>query len=232
MLYYTINAPPGEEWTRVDSWPNLPRRDLFLGASRQLVSTKPADAARQVLTPGGARWFDGSYSPLNRWWTGSFEQTNANSLLFATAAFAQPSEITGTVTASLWIEADQPDVDVFAMLQDVAPDGSATYVTDGRLRASWRATQALAWPGATRTWHRGYTSDIEPLRNGEPTRLTFDFFPTSYRVPAGHQLRLAVTTGIGKDYQSPPLVDGRPVTLTVLTGGQYASSLSIPIVER
>ena len=142
------------------------------------------------------------------------------------------TEITGTVTANLWIAADAPDVNVFAMLLDVAPDGSATYVSDGRLRASWRATHDLDWPGATRTWHRGYAEDIAPLDEGEPTLLTFDFFPTSYRVPAGHRLKLAVTTGIGEDYQQPPLANGQPVTLTLLTGGQHASSLSVPMQPR
>jgi uncharacterized protein len=232
VLYYTMNARPGEEWRQADTWPALPRTVLYLGSGASLGAIAPAVAAQDILPPGGAHWFDGRYAALSRWYTGDMTQTNAGSLLHESEPLAQDAEITGTVTASLWISADQPDTNVFAMLQDVAPDGSASYITDGRLRASWRARQHLPWPGATRTWHRGFAEDLAPLPPGEPALLQFDFFPTSWVLRQGHRLRLTVTSDMGSNYDAPPLAGGRAITLTLYRGARHPSSLSLPMVTR
>jgi putative hydrolase, CocE/NonD family len=226
--YYTINAAAGDEWRSAERWPSLPRRTLYLGAGSTLTATTSSQAGRDTLAPGGARWFDGRYSPLARWHAGDFTTTNSGSLTHESAAMTQAMELTGTVTANLWISADRPDTNVFAMLQDVAPDGSATYVTDGRLRASWRATAPLPWPGAERTWHRGNADDIKPLVPGEPTLLRFDFFPISYVLREGHRLRLAITSAIGQDHDAP-LAGDQPVTLTLHRGADHPSALTLPL---
>ena len=65
---------------------------------------------------------------------------------------------------------------------------------------------------------------------GEPALLRFDFFPTSYVLRAGHSLRLAITGSIGQTYDAPPLAEGQPITLTLHSGPDYPSSLSLPII--
>jgi putative CocE/NonD family hydrolase len=230
ILYYTINAPAGQEWRRADSWPALPRATLYLGGDGALAPVVSGESARWALEPGGAQWFGGSYGALSRWYTGDFASTNAGSLLHETAPTTHALELTGTVTASLWISADREDANVFAMLQDVAPDGTVTYVTDGRIRASWRAEHQLPWPGADRTWHRGHAADTQPLVPGEPVRVRFDFFPTSYVVAKGHRLRLAIASSIGATYDAPPLAEGQPITVTVHSGPEHPSALTLPLV--
>lgn len=228
-LYYTIHAKPGQEWKTADQWPSLPKTSYFLARNGQLATSALHRSASETLKPGGARWFDGRYGALARWWTGDFSATNAGSLLHMSAPMKRDSELTGTVTANLWISADQPDANVYAMLQDVAPDGSATYITDGRLRASWRETHTLPWPGSERTWHRGFAEDIKPLKVGEPTLLRFDFFPISYVVREGHRLRLTITSSIGLDYDSPPLAGGNPITLKLHHGPRHPSAIELPL---
>jgi putative CocE/NonD family hydrolase len=230
ILYYSINAPAGQEWRSADTWPDLPRTTLYLAPDGSLTPIASRESVATTLDPAGAQWFGGSYGALSRWFTGDFGSTNAGSLLHETAPATHDVELTGTVTASLWISADRPDANVFAMLQDVAPDGSATYVTDGRIRASWRAEHELPWPEADRTWHRGHTADIQPLVPGEPVRVRFDFFPTSYVVAKGHRLRLALASGIGATYDAPPLAEGQQITVTVHSGPGRPSALSLPMV--
>ena len=230
VRYYTVGAPAGEEWRSAASWPDLPRRTLYLSADGTLSPSAPRADAAQALAPGGARWFDGRYSALNRWYTGDFTATNAGSLLHESAALPTDTEITGTITAALWISADRADANVFAMLQDVAPDGSATYLTDGRLRASWRAEHALPWPDASRIWHRGYAEDLTPLTPGEPALLRFDFLPLSYVLREGHKLRLAITSGIGQTYDAPPMAGGEPIILTLHSGPDQPSALTVPMI--
>ncbi|AKH41952.1 hypothetical protein FHS61_002515 [Altererythrobacter atlanticus] len=227
ITWYTMNARTGEEWQTASQWPDLPRETLWLAEEGILARTKPAFGKAAILAPGGARWFDGRYTPLARAFTGDFSQTNRGSLLFDTQPFEQAREIAGTVTADLWISADQPDANVYAMLQDVAPNGTVSYITDGRIRASWRAEHQLPWASKL-SWHRGYAEDIQPLVPGEPARVRFDFSPISYVLRAGHHLQLAVTSDIGQSYQQPPMA-ARPVELTVHRGSDHASSISIPM---
>jgi len=228
--YYTVNAPAGDEWRSAESWPDLPRTTLYLTAAGALAPFAPRAPEAQVLAPGGARWFDGRYGALSRWFTGDMTGTTAGSLLHQTAPMPGNAEITGTITASLWISADREDANVFAVLLDIAPDGSATYITDGRLRASWRAEHDLPWPGEGRTWHRGFAEDIAALTPGEPALLRFDFFPVSYVVREGHLLQLAITSSIGQTYDAPPLAGGEPVRLTLHTGAGHTSALTLPIL--
>jgi putative CocE/NonD family hydrolase len=230
ILYYTINASAGREWRSADAWPSRPRTTLHLADRGTLSPLASSENVATALNPGGAKWFDGNYGALARWYTGDFSSTDAGSLLHETVPMTHDAELTGTVTASLWVSSDREDANVFAMLQDVAPDGTTTYLTDGRIRASWRAEHDLPWPGEDRSWHRGYASDIRPLVPGEPVMVKFDFFPTSYVVAKGHRLRLAIASGIGMTYDAPPLAEGQPVTVIVHTGPDYRSALALPLV--
>lgn len=233
LKYYTLNAPAGQEWKSASQWPDYPRMKLNLASDGTLSPEAPSESAPSAVYPHQpVKWFDGKYSPLARWWTEDLAQSNAASLLHTSDPLPYDTEITGTVTADFWASADQPDIDVFAMLQDVAPDGSSTYITDGWLRASWRKVNELPWADSRRTWHRGFAEDIEPLVPGKPARLTFDFFPTSYVAKKGHRLRLAISTSIGLGYQNPPLAKGNKATLTLLRDQAHPSSLSVPVAPR
>ncbi|MFV4701591.1 CocE/NonD family hydrolase C-terminal non-catalytic domain-containing protein, partial [Mycobacterium tuberculosis] len=93
-------------------------------------------------------WFDGAYAEMHRKWDGNMAAADANSLVHTSAPVARDTELTGTPVAHLWISADQPDVNVFAVVEDVSPDGTSRYVTDGRIRASWRKLVAAPWGGS------------------------------------------------------------------------------------
>ena len=59
---------------------------------------------------------------------------------FTTAPLRKPLEVTGNPVTHIRIAADRPDANLFAYLEDVSADGSAYVVTEGRLKASLRAT--------------------------------------------------------------------------------------------
>ena len=48
-------------------------------------------------------------------------------------------------------------------------------------------------------YHSFNRGDAEPLVPGEMATLTFDLLPVSYRIPAGHRLRLALA-GADRDH--------------------------------
>ncbi|MGH7105285.1 MAG: CocE/NonD family hydrolase [Acetobacteraceae bacterium] len=232
ILYYTVNAPAGSHWHRVSQWPPAGRswRTYYLtqtGLSGERPMTSGASA---VYVSRDVRWFDGRYQPLGRSWNGDMSAADAESLAETSAPLPFDTQITGTPVAQFWISADAPDVNVYAVLEDVSADGRSTYITDGRLRASWRKLARPPWGNNSEHWHRGNTQDIAPLTAGKPTELIFDFYAASYVVRAGHRLRVSLATSLGKPWQAPPLAGAKLVTLTVYRDASHASEIRIPVV--
>lgn len=232
ILYYTVNAPDGSHWHRVSRWPppGQSGRTYYLTQAGLSVEPPAADGASAEYVSRPVRWFDGRYQPLGRSWKGDMSATDAESLAETSAPLATDTEITGTPSAHLWIAANAPDVNVYAVLEDVSPDGRSTYVTDGRLRASWRKLAPPPWGESPEHWHPGYARDIVPLPPGKPTELIFDFYATSYVVRAGHRLRVSLATSLGKPWEAPPLARGKRVTLTVYRDARHPSAITIPVV--
>ncbi len=231
VLYYTVNAREGSNWQWVSHWPPPGRssRTYYLTPGGLATAPSRADAAPAVYAPRNVRWFDGRYQALGRSWNGDMSATDAESLAETSASLAADTQIMGTPVAHLWISADGPDVNVFAVLEDVSPSGRSTYVTDGRLRASWRRLGPPPWGQSPEHWHPGYAQDIAALTPGKPTELVFDFYPTSYVVRAGDRLRVSLATSLGKPFQAPPLDGGKPVTLTVYRDASHPSAITVPV---
>ena len=235
ITYYTINAPTGNEWNETPVWPpkGAVKTPYFM-TEKALSTIKPeANGQKIVYNQQDVLWFGGSnkYQPLNRWWDGDMNETDSQSLTHTSEKLSKDTEVTGTPVAKLWISADAKDVNVFAVLEDVSPDGKATYVSDGRLRASWRKLHKPEWAESDQSYHRGFSEDITPLKPGEPVEMVFDFFPISYVFKEGHQIRISIATSIGQAYQLPPLTQGKAVSLTLYRDAEYPSAIVLPVIE-
>ncbi len=83
------------------------------------------------------------------------------------------------------------DATVFVYLEDEAPDGTRTYLTEGQLRACHRRLGIGEPPYATYgPWHSYEEADTEALTPGEPATLEFTLSPISALIRAGHRLRI------------------------------------------
>lgn len=234
ILYYTVNARGGTYWQRTGHWPppGESARTYFLTGGGLSAARPAADSTAVVYASRDVPWFQGHYQPLGRSWNGDMSATDAQSLAETSAPLSADTQITGTTVAHLWISADAPDVNVFAVLEDVSPTGRSTYITDGRIRASWRKLARPPWGESSEHWHRGYAADIVPLTPGKPTTLVFDFYATSYLVRAGDRLRVGLATSIGNPWQAPPLDRGEPVTMTLYRDAGHPSAITIPVLTR
>ena len=147
------------------------------------------------------------------------------------------SRSAGPIALHLVAASTAPDTDWFAKISDVAPDGSQSIVSEGQLRASLRALARKSTPK-------------EPLESlASPEAIVPGSFydyeialaPTAYRLAAGHQLQLRLTSynmpnalpgTIDFNGQAPaassftPLV---PATNTVRFGGADGTSLRLPV---
>ncbi|UJW30233.1 CocE/NonD family hydrolase [Saccharothrix sp. AJ9571] len=119
------------------------------------------------------------------------------------------TEITGTPVAELSMRVDRTDAHVFAFLEDVAPDGTTTVITEGRQQVSLRAEHPspYALPEGV-PWHRAWAADAAPVTPGETARVRFALLPTSYLVPAGHRVQLTVTGYDPRETGALPDADG------------------------
>ncbi|MFA6505095.1 MAG: CocE/NonD family hydrolase, partial [Treponemataceae bacterium] len=105
-------------------------------------------------------------------------------LVFQTEPLAEALEVTGPVSAELWISSDSPDTDFTIKLIDVYPPspdwprGFAMNLCDGILRARYRDS----WE------HPGF------MQAGRVYRIKVVAFPTSNLFGPGHRLRLDISS--------------------------------------
>ncbi|MEO3796127.1 CocE/NonD family hydrolase C-terminal non-catalytic domain-containing protein [Nonomuraea sp. B10E15] len=84
----------------------------------------------------------------------------------------------GDVTAKVRAAFSATDGNIAVVVEDVAPDGTAVRITQGWLKAGHRFGH-----------HRAV-----PVRPGKTYDLEIRTWPTHYRLPAGHSLRVTVSS--------------------------------------
>lgn len=113
---------------------------------------------------------------------GPFDQTAAEQrkdvLVYSTEALAKEMEVTGPVTADLWVASSAVDTDITAKLVDVAPNGFAQNLTEGILRLRYRDSQEKP----------------ELLKPGTVYKVKIDLWATSNVFLAGHKIRLEISS--------------------------------------
>ncbi len=215
VTYYTYNEAPARAWKTSATWPPKTTRTAFHldAGSLKTDAPKTADGATQkqvsYATEGEAFWTSG--------------------MTFVTEPLAQDTEVTGHPTAHLWLATTATDADIVARIDDVAPDGTHTYVgVEGKLRASLRATAKAPYETMGLPWHPFTEASSQPLAPGLPVDAEFEFLPTSYVFKAGHRIRLTLQFA---DPRSTPKLDPAP-TVTVLHRPGAASRIELPIIPR
>lgn len=132
---------------------------------------------------------------------------DALSLSLDSAPLAARAELFGAPRVTLRVASDRPVAFAMARLTDVAPDGSSTLITRGALNLC----------------HRDGHGRPATLTPGEPIDVVIPLKSTAYALPAGHRLRLAISTSYWPWLWPSP----EPATLSITTGG--ASHLTVPL---
>ena len=149
-------------------------------------------------------------------------------LVFQTEPLAEDVEVTGPITARLWVSSSAPDTDFTAKLVDVHPPnadyplGFAMNLCDGILRARFR---------------NGFEKE-ELMEQGQAYPITITLFPTSNLFKAGHRIRLDIAssnfphfdvnpnTGAPQGQPGPAV----PADNTVHHDAAHPSHLVLPVV--
>ncbi len=105
-------------------------------------------------------------------------QDDGGALTFDSPELEAPLEILGSPEVELDLEANRPVAMVAVRLSDVRPDGSITRVTYGLLNLT----------------HRDSHEEPSPLEPGKRYRVRVRMNDVAQRFPAGHSIRLAVSS--------------------------------------
>jgi putative CocE/NonD family hydrolase len=224
VTYHVDGAPAGRDWVRSATLPGVGVRStrLYLAADRTLETKAPrhaVDAFSVDYNVGSAEYF--------AFW---IDSQAAHGLAYAGAPLERDRRLLGSPVVDLLLAADRRDANVFAYLEDVAPEGTSVVVSFGRLAASQRRLSAAPYDTLGLPWHSGLAADQRPLVPGKAEHLRFALTPASRVIPAGHRLRLVIT---GADPRQRNLADLRqdpPPRLTLTLGGGDASHVDVPLL--
>lgn len=233
IWYYTVGE---ERWKTTTTWP--------VAGTRQERWYLNADHALSRATPGGSDSdeyrvnFDVTTGTQNRWYTqmGGGDviypdraEADRRLLTYTSAPLERDVEVTGNPVITVRLTTTARDGAFFAYLEDVAPDGRVTYVTEGLLRGIHR----LVTESPYRTmypYHSYRERDAAAIVPGSLTELRFGLFPVSVLFKRGHRIRIALA-GADKDTFARIPAEG-DVTWRVSRTGGSPSYLDLPIVER
>ncbi|MFI5720562.1 CocE/NonD family hydrolase [Nocardia sp. NPDC051750] len=221
-----IDNPTGAiDWREAQAWPPTDSgpTDFALGGDGVLGSAAP-----------GSRKFTVNTSiECPEAGSGSTVQpchTAGEGAAYTSEPLTRDTEVTGTPLADLTVRVDRPDAHIFAYVEDVAPDGTVSVVTEGRLTASLRAESEAPYTlPAGVPYHRSFREDAQPLTPGEAVRMRFDILPLSYVFREGHRMQITVT---GYDHrESIPLPDAHGSTIEVVSDPAQPSLVQLPVVQ-
>ena len=231
------------QWRYEDAWP-LDRaqptpyylhsggRANTLNGDGALSPEAPADEptdsylynpANPVPTSGGGLCCDPAFMA-----PGAYDQrpieARPDVLVYSTSPLEQDTEVTGPISVTLYASTSARDTDFTAKLVDVEPCGYARNLTDGIIRARYRAPRQPA-------------AFINP---GDVYEYTIDLWATANVFKKGHRIRLEISSSnfprfdrnmntgepIGSDTAFLPALQ------TVHHSAAHPSHVTLPIVPR
>lgn len=229
--YYVMGDPydknaPGNYWRSADAWPPPAQSTPFyFHADHVLAKARPDgdgklnykyDPGNPVPTRGGQNLFL-EKGPMDQ----RPVETRPDLLLFTTEPLTEPVEVTGRITARIYVSSDCPDTDFAVKLTDVYPDGKSMLVTDGIRRGSLRKS----------------FEKREMLEPSEVYELDVDLWSTSLVFNAGHRIRVAVSSSNAPRFEpnantgDPHPIPGknRVATNTVHLSARHPSRILLPL---
>ncbi|PIB25923.1 peptidase S15 [Amylibacter kogurei] len=167
-------------WIAEQNWPSsdISNITLNLGAGGQLGGDGAPNVC--IKSPADCGASGGEYFPF------AFgdelpdrqNEDDAKSLCFDGAVSVSDMDIVGAPSIKLTLSADQTEGQIAVRLCDLHPDGTSALISYGVLNLTHANGHILP----------------APLVAGQEFNLAFDLDHIAYRLPAGHRLRVAIST--------------------------------------
>ncbi len=235
IQYYTMNEG---RWRTTATWPppEMETRRLYFGDEGSLTHAAPQTAGEDDYTVDATT----SSGDTTRWQTNltggdvyypDRAEEDAKLLTYTSEPLEEALRISGTPVVSLQVSSTHADGALHVYLEDVAPDGRVTYITEGILRlihgGSDDGSLPYEHPGPPRSFLR---SDARPLEPGVSALVELPLYATSVRLEAGHRLRVAIAGHDSSTFARYP-AEGTPV-FTVVHAPDSPSFLEVPVATE
>ena len=200
---------PGQ-WIGLEAFPEP--TSMYLASGRLLATPGESTLAsiHSPLTTGlqGGQWCAYGQGKIAPELAMDQRSDDAGSLTYDTDVLSEAITLVGTPVVTLRVSSDQPVATIAIRLNDVHPDGSVERLTYGVLNLC----------------HRDSHENPTMLAPGEAVDISLELRPMAQVVPAGHRLRLSISTSYWPMLWPSPA----PVTLTI---SEASSRLHLPIVD-
>ena len=240
VRYYLMGA---NQWKTSDTWPPRGAEPMtFYLSSGGHANTLNGDGVLTTKAPGKDAPDNFMYDPMhpvmsyggnvccqaNALTGGSLDQRKMEAqpdiLVYTSEPFKEGTEVSGPMTFTTYLSSDRKDTDVTVKVIDVYPDGHAYNLDETIQRVRYR---------------NGYDKPVEMMEPGKVYKVALQPMTTSNYFPAGHRLRIEVSssnfprfdrnlnTG-GNNFDE---TTGLVAHNTIHHSSEYPSSLQITVVK-
>jgi putative CocE/NonD family hydrolase len=167
-------------WIAENNWPQgLTYQTLHL-QNDQILGSEPAQLQTVINSPQTCGLSGGEYCSiwLGAEMPGDQRADDALSACFTSAVLEQDYDIVGAPELVLRLRVDKPAAQIAVRLNHIHPDGASTRVTYGVLNLAH---------------HKGFDK-AQPLVPHDIIEVSVLLDQIAYRVPKGHQIRIAIST--------------------------------------
>jgi predicted acyl esterase len=182
VTYYVMGPFDGSEssgniWKHADDWPpESEKAVLYFSSENGLIKTIPqegevayaSDPINPIPTLGGRNLFLESGPKDQR----SIESRD-DVVVFTSDLMDHDMEITGEITAKLYLISDQKDSDIIVRVTDVYPDGKSIFITEGIYRLG---------------------TDGHLSAKNVQREIEIKLAPTSFVFAKGHRIRTSISS--------------------------------------
>jgi predicted acyl esterase len=200
---------PGR-WVAEREWPSpdIATHSLTLAAGGRLGAPGAAESRVEISSPPSTGITAGSWCAFGRDGEMPIDQRadDERSLIFDSEPLTEAVEILGAPVLRLVFDSDRPVAQAVVRLEDLFPNGASARVTYGALNLTHRKSHEFP----------------EPLAPGERTEAVIRLNDIAHSFPAGHRIRVAISTAYWPILWPAP----ERATIGVYTG---ISALELPV---
>jgi putative CocE/NonD family hydrolase len=152
---------------------------------------------------------------------------DAKLLTYSSAPLAADMEIAGDPVAHLRLSSSAGAGLVIVYLEDVAPNGRVTYVTQGLLNLAHRKLAASDNNLSADPLHSYLRADMQPMTPGVAEDVDIAISPIAALIRKGHRLRVTISGADDGNLERLPTRGDATITLA-LSQGTY---VDVPVVK-